>query len=211
MQTLQAIKRQKTDFHRHERGVTLIETIVTVVIASIIATVVVLANSNQAEKRPTTVRIVESALNQAVSIATGTGNGATVLFTPQSTQLQVQVFAGRPNGQTPDASTATLVHTSVAPLGVTTSGQNTSSTTTGPSYAVFIDNFGHASYGTWGGPGTGTTTPVCSVAEAPLKINIDWDTSSNGPTESLQLPCGGSKFSAYDANGNLMPDLPAGT
>jgi Tfp pilus assembly protein FimT len=208
MHKLQEINVRRVAGRVQERGVTLIETVITIIIGTIVASIIVLNHSNDAEKRPTTVRAVESALNQAVSIATTTGNGATVLFTHQTSSVEVQVFGGRPNGQTPDASNATLVHTSTAPLGVTATGQNTTSSTTGPSFAVFVDNFGHASYGTWGGPGTGATTPICNVAGTPLTINIIWDPTATGPTESLQMPCGGSKFTAYDASGNVMPDLP---
>jgi prepilin-type N-terminal cleavage/methylation domain-containing protein len=196
---------------REARGFTLVEMLVVVAITAIVAGSLILANSSSAEKRPTTRRIVESSLNQAVSLASSTGNGATVLFIPQTNQVEIQVYAGRPNGQTPDASTATLVHTSSAPLGVSATGQNINVSSTGPSFAVFVDNFGHASYGTWAGPGSGNVSPTCNVTQTPLKISVLWDPNSTAPTESLQMPCGGSKFTAYDANGNIIPDLPTGT
>ena len=188
-----------------QSGVTLIEIMIAVSIAAVLAASVALAGFQFGEQMPAARHLITGALTQAIAIAGTSGNGSTVQFESTTEQTTIRIYGGRPNGLTPDATPATLVREVSISVSLAAAGQNVSSAQTGPPFALFINSYGQATSGTWNGPGSAAQAPQCAPSGTPLTISI-YQPGTQGPSNTMKIPCGGSAFSSFNANGQTIPD-----
>lgn len=142
---------------------------------------------------------ISTAMSDTTSVATSTGNGATLAFIPSGPQgPHLEIYAGRPNGSTLHPMPTIPTRTIPFPEILSAYGQNNVSP--GSEFAIFIDDFGRATYGQWK-PGLPITP--CTISGSPLVIR--YGKSEDG--QSLILACGGSSFQALEHNGNPIPTI----
>lgn len=177
---------------KKKNGFTLIEIIVVVALI-ISATVILLTLSKNAGEATAVRSILSSALTEATGTATGSGNGATLVYIPPTASLngEIDLYKGQPNGGF-IGLTPSKIYRIPGKL-LTINGQNSVSTS---NFAIFINMYGRNTVGTWT-PGSSTTTiPGCTPGAVSLSITYD------GGSEVMN--CGSGSFDSYDAHGTKI-------
>ena len=166
--------------------------IVVGIVAFVLGTAALITFSHHGGASSATRNAFFSAQHEIGGISSASGNGATLRYVPAAGGLnaRLDLYHGRPNGGTVDAVPSRSIPVPGAVSAI--SGQNSVATS---GFAVFVDGFGRATFGTWDGT-TVITIPSCSTTGTNLKIVYDGG--------SVQMGCGSSFFDAYDAVGNKI-------